>query len=47
MTSNVWPLPEYGDVALVKHAVVPFSQVIEAHRLLEAGDRIGKIVMTF
>jgi NADPH:quinone reductase-like Zn-dependent oxidoreductase len=35
-----------GDVAPVMHAVVPFSNVVEAHRLMEAGNHIGKIVMT-
>jgi NADPH:quinone reductase-like Zn-dependent oxidoreductase len=29
------------------HAIVPFTEVAEAHRLMEAGDHIGKIVMTF
>ena len=47
LEDNVWPLLEDGDIAPVMHAIVPFSKVAEAHRLMEAGDHIGKIVMTF
>ncbi|WP_276118864.1 NAD(P)H-quinone oxidoreductase [Pararhizobium qamdonense] len=47
LEDNVWPLLEDGEVAPVMHAIVPFSEVAEAHRLMEAGDHIGKIVMTF
>lgn len=46
LLDNVWPLLDEGDVAPVMHAVVPFSNVVEAHRLMEAGDHIGKIVIT-
>jgi NADPH:quinone reductase len=45
LLDNVWPLLDAGDVHPVMHAVVPFSNVAEAHRLMEAGDHIGKIVM--
>ena len=47
LMDNVWPLLDEGDIAPVMHAVVPFTKVAEAHRLMEAGDHIGKIVMTF
>lgn len=47
LEDNVWPLLENGEIAPVMHAVVPFAQVVEAHRLMEKGDHIGKIVMTF
>ncbi|WP_426228764.1 NAD(P)H-quinone oxidoreductase [Pararhizobium sp. DWP3-4] len=47
LEDNVWPLLEDGDIAPVMHAIVPFTEVAEAHRLMEAGDHIGKIVMTF
>ncbi|WP_275789500.1 NAD(P)H-quinone oxidoreductase [Pararhizobium gei] len=46
LEDNVWPLLEEGEVAPVMQAVVPFSEVVEAHRLMEAGDHIGKIVLT-
>ncbi|CAN7492140.1 NAD(P)H-quinone oxidoreductase [Pararhizobium sp. LjRoot235] len=47
LLDNVWPLLDEGNVHPVMHAVVPFSNVAEAHRLMEAGDHIGKIVMAF
>ena len=47
LEDNVWPLLETGEIAPVMHAIVPFAQVVEAHRLMEEGDHIGKIVMTF
>jgi NADPH2:quinone reductase len=47
LMDNVWSLLDEGDIAPVMHAVVPFTKVAEAHRLMEAGDHIGKIVMTF
>ncbi|MDQ0319504.1 putative PIG3 family NAD(P)H quinone oxidoreductase [Pararhizobium capsulatum DSM 1112] len=46
LEDNVWPLLDAGEIAPVMHAVVPFAEVAEAHRLLEAGDHIGKIVLT-
>ncbi|OJF92439.1 NAD(P)H-quinone oxidoreductase [Pararhizobium antarcticum] len=47
LEDNVWPLLESGEIAPVMQAVIPFEQVVEAHRLMEAGDHIGKIVLTF
>jgi NADPH:quinone reductase len=47
LLDNVWPLLNEGDVAPVMHAIVPFSAAAEAHRLMEAGDHIGKIVLAF
>ena len=46
LLDNVWPLLEAGEVAPVLHAVLPFEEAAEAHRLMEAGDHIGKIVLT-
>ncbi|OLP53108.1 NAD(P)H-quinone oxidoreductase [Rhizobium rhizosphaerae] len=46
LIDNVWPLVEAGEVAPVLHAVLPFEEVAQAHRLMEAGDHIGKIVLT-
>ena len=40
-----WPLLEKGDVAPVIHTVLPFDQVVEAHRLMETSSHIGKIVL--
>lgn len=35
-----------GAVEPVMHAVVPFAEVREAHRILEANENFGKVVMT-
>lgn len=46
LLAEVWPLLEAGTVAPVIHAVLPFDQVIEAHRLMESSSHIGKIMLT-
>ena len=43
----VWPLLEAGRVAPVIHAVMPFAEAAAGHRMMEEGDHIGKIVLTF
>jgi NADPH2:quinone reductase len=43
---NVWPLLESGKVRPVIHRTLPLAEAAEAHRLLEAGEHIGKIVLT-
>jgi NADPH2:quinone reductase len=43
--SEVWPLFESGDMAPVVHATLPLEQAAEAHRQLEAGEHIGKLVL--
>lgn len=45
LAAKVWPLLEAGEVAPVIQAVLPFEEIAEAHRLMEEGDHIGKIVM--
>ena len=45
LTAEVWPLLEEGAVAPVIHAVLPFDDVVEAHRLMETSSHIGKIVL--
>ncbi|WOS63640.1 NAD(P)H-quinone oxidoreductase [Sinorhizobium fredii] len=45
LAARVWPLLEAGDVAPVIHAVLPMEEIADAHRLLEEGDHIGKIVI--
>ncbi|SMC96389.1 NAD(P)H-quinone oxidoreductase [Rhizobium sp. RU36D] len=46
LKAQVWPLLEAGQVAPVIHTVLPFDRVVEAHRLMESSDHIGKIVLT-
>ncbi|UNK37285.1 NAD(P)H-quinone oxidoreductase [Shinella sp. H4-D48] len=47
LLATAWPLLEAGRVAPVIHAVMPFDKVADAHRMMEEGDHIGKIVLTF
>jgi putative PIG3 family NAD(P)H quinone oxidoreductase len=46
LLAEVWPLLEKGEVAPVIHAVLPFGEVAEAHRLMEMSNHVGKIVLT-
>jgi putative PIG3 family NAD(P)H quinone oxidoreductase len=42
----VWPLVESGRIRPVIHASYPLGQAADAHRALEAGQHIGKFVLT-
>jgi NADPH2:quinone reductase len=46
LKDQVWPLLDAGRVKPVIHAVFPLAEAAEAHRLLESGRHIGKIVLT-
>jgi putative PIG3 family NAD(P)H quinone oxidoreductase len=43
---EVWPLLEAGKIRPVIYATFPLTQAAEAHRLMESGSHIGKIVLT-
>ncbi len=43
---RVWPLVEVGKVLPVIYARFPLREAAEAHRLMESGSHIGKIVLT-
>jgi|SRR4051794_2623674 len=43
---NVWALVADGSVKTLVHTSLPLEQVAEAHRIMEASDHIGKIVLT-
>ena len=43
---EVWPHLDAGRIRPVVHAVFPLAEAAEAHRLMESGDHIGKIVLT-
>jgi putative PIG3 family NAD(P)H quinone oxidoreductase len=43
---NVWPLIETGEVKPVVHRAFPLAQAADAHRELEAGTNIGKVLLT-
>jgi putative PIG3 family NAD(P)H quinone oxidoreductase len=41
----VWPLLEAGKIRPVVHATFPLKQAADAHRLMESGAHIGKILL--
>ncbi|MFF0578927.1 NAD(P)H-quinone oxidoreductase [Streptosporangium saharense] len=45
VVENVWPLVDAGVVRPVIHSRVPMSEAAEAHRLLESGEHVGKILL--
>ncbi|HEU4346769.1 MAG TPA: zinc-binding dehydrogenase, partial [Actinoplanes sp.] len=42
---QVWPLVDAGAVRPVIHAILPMAEAMEAHRLIESSDHIGKILL--
>ena len=46
LQSNVWPLVERGEVRPIVHATFPLERAGDAHRMLEAGVVVGKVVLT-
>ncbi len=45
LRERVWPLLESGRVAPVVHATFPLDEAAAAHRLMESGAHVGKIVL--
>ncbi|WP_155353253.1 NAD(P)H-quinone oxidoreductase [Acrocarpospora macrocephala] len=45
VAENVWPLVSAGAIKPVIHARIPMEHAAEAHRLLERGDHVGKILL--
>lgn len=45
LLAKVWPLLEAGTVAPVIYTAFRLDEVVEAHRLMESSDHIGKIVL--
>jgi NADPH2:quinone reductase len=43
---HVWPLLESGAVRVVIHRTFPLRAAAEAHRTMETGSHIGKLVLT-
>lgn len=45
LRAKVWPLLAAGRCLPIIHAVFPLARAGDAHRLLEAGEHVGKIVL--
>ena len=45
LEQHVWPLVAAGRIGPVVHGTLPLAQAADAHRLLEAGQVIGKVVL--
>ncbi|MEM6666907.1 MAG: NAD(P)H-quinone oxidoreductase [Pseudomonadota bacterium] len=46
LLTTVWPMLEDGRVKPIIHAIFPLEQAADAHRMMEAGENIGKIILT-
>ncbi len=46
VVEHVWPLFEDGSVRPVVHTTLPLAEAGKAHRMMESGDHVGKIVLT-
>ncbi|MCQ9328948.1 NAD(P)H-quinone oxidoreductase [Pelistega suis] len=47
LEQKVWPLFAEGKLKPVVYAQFPFEEVQKAHAMMDAGEQIGKIVLTF
>ncbi|MFK7993909.1 MAG: NAD(P)H-quinone oxidoreductase [Granulosicoccus sp.] len=43
---KVWPLFEQGILKTQTHCTLPFKDVVKSHKMMEAGDHRGKILLT-
>ncbi len=46
MREHVWPLLESGVVRPVVDRSLPMTEVARAHEVVEAGEHIGKVLLT-
>ncbi len=46
LETHVWPLLEAGKIKPIIHTTVDLSQASKGHAMMEAGEQIGKIIMT-
>jgi putative PIG3 family NAD(P)H quinone oxidoreductase len=44
--THVWPLVGSGAIKVIVQAAIPMPDAAVAHRMLEAGDHVGKILLT-
>lgn len=46
LRERVWPLLEAGTIRPIIHATFPLAEASRAHAMMDAGEQIGKIVLT-
>jgi putative PIG3 family NAD(P)H quinone oxidoreductase len=46
VADRVWPLVEAGRIRLAPETRFPLEQVADAHRFLETGQHVGKVILT-
>jgi putative PIG3 family NAD(P)H quinone oxidoreductase len=46
VAEHVWPLVADGRIRPIVHTALPLARAGEAHALMEAGDNVGKILLT-
>jgi len=46
LQKHVWPLLEAGKIKPIIHATIDLSEASKGHAMMEAGEQIGKIIMT-
>ena len=46
LKTHVWPLLESGKIRPIVHATLPLDKACDAHAMMDAGEQIGKIVLT-
>jgi NADPH:quinone reductase-like Zn-dependent oxidoreductase len=44
--AGLWPLVEAGQIVPVIETTLPLAEAARAHRLMEAGSHVGKILLT-
>jgi len=47
LEKNIWPLLESGKIKAIINKVFPAGNAAEAHKLIESGEHIGKIVLVW
>ena len=46
LREHVWPLLESREIKIVVHKIFPWSEVADAHRMMERSEHVGKIVLS-
>ncbi|AHV92529.1 NAD(P)H-quinone oxidoreductase [Bordetella holmesii] len=46
LRQRVWPLLEQGAIKPIIHATLPLEQAAKGHAMMEAGEQVGKIILT-